>query len=186
MTARSHYTGTLLLSLLLLLCAFSALAEGNCPRGYYPIGGKGVQGCAPIPSGTRAPAQSGYSYSGPIYSETANSHLEDSWGALAFSASSGTLGDAVNEYSKELAEQAALERCAAKGATDCKLMAHYANSCIAVAVATAPAGLNLSAIGMDDHRPNAEREAAQNCIKGGAKKCRMFYNNCVTPKVVPN
>jgi hypothetical protein len=42
MTARSHYTGTLLLSLLLLFCAFSALAEGNCPRDYYPIGGKGV------------------------------------------------------------------------------------------------------------------------------------------------
>jgi hypothetical protein len=65
-------------------------------------------------------------------------------------------------------------------------MAHYANSCIAVAIATEPAGLSLSAIGMDKYPNNAEREAAQNCIKGGAKKCRMFYNNCVTPKVVPN
>lgn len=27
----------------------SALAEGNCPPGFYPIGGQGVQGCAPIP-----------------------------------------------------------------------------------------------------------------------------------------
>lgn len=185
MTARSHYTGTLLLSLLLLLCTFSAFAEGNCPRGYYPIGGRGVQGCAPIPSGSRAPAQQGYS-SRSSYAETAYSHLEDSWGALAFSASRGALGDAVNEYTKELAEEAALKRCAARGATDCKLMAHYANSCIAVAIATEPAGLSLSAIGMDKYPNNAEREAAQNCIKGGAKKCRMFYNNCVTPKVVPN
>jgi hypothetical protein len=24
-------------------------AEGNCPEGYFPIGGQGVQGCAPIP-----------------------------------------------------------------------------------------------------------------------------------------
>ena len=23
-----------------------AFAEGNCPPGYYPIGGQGVQGCA--------------------------------------------------------------------------------------------------------------------------------------------
>lgn len=30
---------------------FSALAEGNCPPGMYPIGGQGVQGCAPIPAG---------------------------------------------------------------------------------------------------------------------------------------
>ena len=26
-------------------------AEGNCPSGYYPVGGQGVQGCAPIPGG---------------------------------------------------------------------------------------------------------------------------------------
>ena len=25
-----------------------ASAEGNCPPGFYPIGGQGVQGCAPI------------------------------------------------------------------------------------------------------------------------------------------
>ena len=30
-----------------------ASAEGNCPPGFYPIGGQGVQGCAPI-SGGRA------------------------------------------------------------------------------------------------------------------------------------
>ncbi|WP_313051228.1 hypothetical protein [Stenotrophomonas cyclobalanopsidis] len=27
----------------------TALAEGNCPQGMYPIGGQGVQGCSPIP-----------------------------------------------------------------------------------------------------------------------------------------
>lgn len=32
----------------------SALAEGNCPPGMYPIGGQGVQGCAPIPGAAGA------------------------------------------------------------------------------------------------------------------------------------
>ncbi len=27
----------------------TAHAEGGCPSGMYPIGGQGVQGCAPIP-----------------------------------------------------------------------------------------------------------------------------------------
>lgn len=32
-------------------CAWTpiAKAEGNCPPGFYPVGGRGVQGCAPIP-----------------------------------------------------------------------------------------------------------------------------------------
>lgn len=32
---------------------FNAFAEGNCPAGYYQVGGgnSGYQGCAPIPSG---------------------------------------------------------------------------------------------------------------------------------------
>ncbi len=42
----------LLFSLILftLACAmgFPLLAEGNCPPGYYPIGGQGAVGCAPI------------------------------------------------------------------------------------------------------------------------------------------
>ncbi len=31
------------------LGAHVAYAEGGCPPGSYPIGGQGVQGCAPIP-----------------------------------------------------------------------------------------------------------------------------------------
>lgn len=42
----------LLASCLLLLGGVDrAWAEGNCPPGYYPIGGQGARGCAPIPGG---------------------------------------------------------------------------------------------------------------------------------------
>lgn len=38
-----------LAALLLVTLAGSAFGEGACPPGQYPIGGQGVQGCAPIP-----------------------------------------------------------------------------------------------------------------------------------------
>jgi len=44
-------------SLLLLILSLSCtkiFAEGNCPNGYYPVGGGngGWQGCAPMSSGS--------------------------------------------------------------------------------------------------------------------------------------
>lgn len=38
------------LTLFSLTMSGVAHAEGNCPPGYYPVGGQGVQGCAPIPN----------------------------------------------------------------------------------------------------------------------------------------
>lgn len=43
-------SGRVILGLLLAAVFQSAaFAEGGCPPGQYPIGGQGVQGCAPIP-----------------------------------------------------------------------------------------------------------------------------------------
>lgn len=46
----SHMRMKALFTLLLLGASHVAFAEGGCPAGQYPIGGQGVQGCAPIPS----------------------------------------------------------------------------------------------------------------------------------------
>lgn len=49
-----------LLGLSFFLFGQTAFAEGNCPSGYYPIGGQGVSGCAPMSSGSSgAPQPSG-------------------------------------------------------------------------------------------------------------------------------
>lgn len=42
---------TILLLVLFVLFPCAARAGGSCPPGQYPIGGEGVQGCAPVPGG---------------------------------------------------------------------------------------------------------------------------------------
>lgn len=37
----------------------NAAKEGNCPPGFFPIGGQGVQGCAPIPGANAGAAGRG-------------------------------------------------------------------------------------------------------------------------------
>lgn len=51
MAKRSVCKRNVIVVFTLALAAFSghAFAEGGCPAGQYPIGGQGVQGCAPIP-----------------------------------------------------------------------------------------------------------------------------------------
>ena len=49
----------ILASTLILGVAYQSFAEGNCPPGYYPIGGQGARGCAPIPSGAPSSTSSG-------------------------------------------------------------------------------------------------------------------------------
>lgn len=62
----------------------SASAEGGCPAGSYPIGGQGVQGCAPIPSSGSSSSE------GP----RPNGRWIKTWGALA-SAPNGASGASV-------------------------------------------------------------------------------------------
>ena len=79
-----------LLGSLALLVAGSAWAEGNCPQGYYPIGGGngGWAGCAPIPN-DNAPAPD----PGPQW--------ERRWGAIAVDETVGRFGGAEG-YSSAL------------------------------------------------------------------------------------
>ena len=76
---------TLTLATLSLAIAKPALAEGGCPPGSYPIGGQGVQGCAPIPGATN---------SGTNKHPTPAGRWVKTWGALA-SAPNGASGASV-------------------------------------------------------------------------------------------
>lgn len=116
---------------LLLAAPYGALAEGACPPGQYPIGGQGVQGCAPIPgAGGAAPTAS---------TPRPTGKWETRWGALAEDSSANSRGvplsTGVSESrrSKREAEKVAIEQCRLGGGKACRVTATYHNQCIAVA-----------------------------------------------------
>ena len=111
---------------LLALSCFSidVHAEGNCPPGSYPIGGRATAACAPIPGNggqqqaPRAPE--------PVW--------EDRWGAMATDEPRGVLGAVTGYPNEQTAQQAALSDCKAKGGINCTLTNSYRNGCIALTV----------------------------------------------------
>jgi hypothetical protein len=66
------------LMVLVSVWPFHAVAEGGCPPGMYPIGGQGVQGCAPIPGASGASSQQ---LPAPLPRPTGRWHK--TWGAMA-------------------------------------------------------------------------------------------------------
>lgn len=153
--------------LLLALLFFSSIAhaEGNCPPGYYPIGGGSPgapQGCAPIP---------GYDQGQP--QQQAAPQWLSKWGAVATDIDKGTLGAATSMASKGQAEQASLADCRAKGGEQCKIETTYTNGCVTVvagspgyAVNSAPTQVQANAIGMST------------CTDAGNANCHVIYTGC--------
>lgn len=118
----------LLLAIMLLIVARFAYAEGGtCPPGYYPIGGQGASGCAPIPNYDQSNAQA--APAGPRWKTT--------WGAVAMSTNSdsGDVGTSVGKYSKREASREAIQKCEA-GGSKCKLSLAYHNQCVVIAWAS--------------------------------------------------
>lgn len=155
--------------LILLLC-FPLLvfvraetrAEGNCPDGFYPIGGgsAGWEGCAPM--GPDAGANE---------SQEPEPILETRWGAVA--TANGALGIAAGLESRELAERRAKEHCItqAKG-SPCTVQVAYYNQCVAVAWGDAG---SLWARSPDV--TDAEETALTNC-RNATKNCDIYYSGC--------
>lgn len=157
---------------LLLLLSGRAHAEGNCPDGYYPIGGGAPgapQGCAPIPGGGNQPGQQSQS---PPPQWAAQS------GAIVTDPTKGILGTAVNMESQASAEHAAFAECKSKGGTACKLDVTYTNGCAAM-VAGDAAYKASSAATMDE----AVASATKIC-SGKSAGCHVYYSACSLPRRV--
>ena len=89
-------------------------AEGNCPPGYYPVGGQGVQGCAPIPNY----GGGGGGYSAPSYrSPTTEGYVA--------AGTNGVIGVATAKIFRGKLEEKALQDCEKKGGTGCKIWFTY-------------------------------------------------------------
>lgn len=155
---RIHLAGALL-----ALSCFSVgvHAEGNCPPGFYPIGGRATAACAPIPG------NGGRSSGGQQQAPSAPAPLwEDRWGAIAGDKPQGILGFSTGLPSEPAAQQAALADCAAKGGEHCKIENSYRNGCTAMIVGEW--GYNI-----------ASRATVDEAIASGIQKCKEVDRNCV-------
>lgn len=113
-----------LISLLLGLLMFHipAQGDGNCPPGYYSIGGQDVQGCAPLP---------GHYQQLPSRPSAPPMRWESRWGAIAIGTVGG-VGVAANKPNKQEAEQSSITDCQEKYGSNCKVETSYANGCAVV------------------------------------------------------
>jgi hypothetical protein len=149
----------------LLCCTTLVHAQGSCPPGYYQVGdpNQGSTGCAPIPGADSE-------------SSTSAMRRPDQWGAIATYIPKGIIGTAVNQPSKQMAEQAALQDCRAKGGLDCKMESWYSNGCEALV-----AGIPGFVIEGGNTRDAAIDRSMKECVSDGNKGCRALYAACSLP-----
>jgi len=152
----------------------TVMAEGNCPSGFYPIGGQGVSGCAPIPGAGSVSSQQ--QLPSPPPQPTGRWHK--TWGAVAMG-EKGDTGVAKQKYSREEAEQEALSQCATWGARNCVVKISYENQCVAIASPTA--SQTGAHIARDGSIAKAGAVALSGCKKQGGVGCKVMYSECSDP-----
>ena len=156
---------------LLALNVFSiAKAEGGCPPGSYPIGGQGVQGCAPMPT-----SGAGQAEQGPV----ATGRWLKTWGSIAM-ASNGDVGTYVGARKKTEAVKGALSNCAQHGAADCKTTQVYKNQCVAL-VSPSSSEKGGSTFGRAESKEVAVSLATDLCTSRGSQGCTVLYSECSEP-----
>ncbi|WP_376779674.1 DUF4189 domain-containing protein [Diaphorobacter nitroreducens] len=156
----------------------SAFAEGgSCPPGYYPIGGQGAQGCAPIPSG----GGSGSSGSQEIRLSTPTGRWIKTWGAIAEATATSDAGVSDGKRTKEEAEREAVARCQSTGAKDCVAHFTYYNQCVSWLIPKGRSGAGQAAIASAGTLHLARLSAQTKCKNDVAGICEEVYANCTKP-----
>ena len=111
----------------------------------------------------------------PSYTPPVVITLPDSWGALAESAKTGAMGVASKKASKQESKKAALQNCALKGASDCKVLMTYKNTCVGIAAS--------SSGGKYAHNPNISvlrQQLLSDCSKdSNGEQCKIVYEECM-------
>ncbi|WP_082861756.1 DUF4189 domain-containing protein [Xanthomonas floridensis] len=153
------------LVVLFLLMASNVYAEGQCPPGYYPIGGQGAAGCAPISGGGSSPGL-----------PQATGEWEKRWGAFAIDAAVGVLGASARNKSKSDAKRAALQDCLGLGGKTCKVNFVYYNQCAAVARSLDGGGSTIQGAKSVEEAKKLALEACES--KSKIKSCELVYTEC--------
>jgi hypothetical protein len=159
-----RYASAILVCLALL--TFEVRAEGNCPPGYFPIGGLEVQGCAPMDSGSSGSPPN----PGPQWAKR--------WGAIATDGPLGRLGGAEGLPNKRRAQKAAIATCQQNGGKKCKVLHAYYNQCGVLAW-----GNDLAQTYSAGTVEKATELALLECSKQTGN-CKVFYSGCSYPERV--
>jgi hypothetical protein len=162
---------------LLGLQSGAVLAEGNCPPGFYPIGGQGVQGCAPIPQSGAGSQQTAPAAPVPT------GEWETRWGAIAEDSGSMSTGVSTSRKSKEEAVSAAVGQCTKMGGKSCKLRIAYFNQCVAIADPKMDSAIKRSVGRSSANSAATEKIAKQDALKRcsefeGGQSCDIVYSAC--------
>ena len=153
----------------IILMQIAHAEGGSCPDGYYPIGGQGSSGCAPMPYNQQ---------SQPQQPPPRPVKWADRWGTVAMGWHSNNvsiLGKSSNMSSKAEAETVAMNDCKLQGGgKTCHISITYHNQCVAIAWGTTTGN---SGVG-DPDLNNAKIRAVQGCTAAGGKDCEVIYSNC--------
>lgn len=148
-------------------------AEGACPPGQYPVGGQGVQGCAPIKAGSSGAASSAPRPAGK---------WETRWGAIAEDPKTLSTGASVSMKSKRQAEKSAVSECERMGGVSCKLRMAYHNQCVAIADPDSrqiARGGGRSMVISAQTIEQAKSLALEECrALDGGQSCQLSYSAC--------
>jgi hypothetical protein len=98
----------------------------------------------------------------------------DSYGAIAFGPKTSSWGSTSGETSAADANKAALAYCA-RGASDCKVVASFSNTCAAVAISQTT---DVTFVATDAKRGTAESHARQACLQKYPNGCRVAASIC--------
>jgi hypothetical protein len=151
-----------------------ALAEGNCPPGYFPIGGGtgGWEGCAPM-GPMPAPQNNSNQQSSPT--STMKRHWASRWGAIA--TTNGAFGYSVEMRSEESAKSLALADCESKSqGSPCRIMLVYQDQCAALVW-----GDEGNVASYSPTAAEAEQRALSACERRNLKRCEVYYSACSFP-----
>lgn len=163
MKTTAPMVSSLVAMLLMVLITDPARAEGgSCPAGYYPVGGGGSIGCAPIPS------------SGAVRGSSPTLRWEKRWGAIAYDPASGLYAIANQKESRQIAKKEALSDCGQA----CKIQLVYYNQCFAMAQGQGPLMLATA-----PSKPEAERSAFERCT-AVSNECALLESLCSVPVLV--
>lgn len=159
------------LGLFLLSICGSAYAEGgSCPDGYYPIGGQGASGCAPIPNYDAEPPER--------FDARPTGEWKTTWSAIAIDSVVGDVGVASGKFTEADAKNEALMRCKKHGATECQAISYH-NQCAVIAWPMNVGGKAVTAGAATIEQ--ASKLALSECTSNGGGNCNIVSAECSEP-----
>ena len=159
-----------LVFVLFSVCGSAHAEGGSCPDGYYPVGGQGTSGCAPIPNYDTGPQD------GAEVRPTGE--WKTTWLAIAIDPIVGDVGVSSGMLTEVDARYEALTRCRKHGATQCRATAFH-NQCAVIAWPQTSGAKTVTAGAATIEL--ASKVALSECASNGGGNCNIVSAECSRP-----